>query len=153
MALENAVLAILVQSASHSVQATDPGSGKTAPDHASSSTFDSWCHTEEPSFHLVYSVQKSFVMNQRFHLLQLDMSNLLLEVFSSHLLMITTLNCCSVRRLSHKLLTLRPLSSDSVVPLVVPDLFLWEFAPFSECLLMVKVNVLTDTLTLFTISL
>ncbi|MGH0137925.1 UNVERIFIED_CONTAM: hypothetical protein FKN15_066512 [Acipenser sinensis] len=46
MALQNAVVAVLVQGASHSVQVADSGSSKRAPDHhASSSMFDIWCHT------------------------------------------------------------------------------------------------------------
>ena len=46
MALKNAVVALLVQGAGHSVQVADSGSSKRAPDHhASSSMFDSWCHT------------------------------------------------------------------------------------------------------------
>ncbi|XP_070404856.1 uncharacterized protein [Nothobranchius furzeri] len=41
MALESAVVAVLIQDASHSVQVTNPGSSKTAPDHhTSSSMFD-----------------------------------------------------------------------------------------------------------------
>ena len=45
MALQNAVVALLVQGASHSVQVADSGSSKRAPDnHASSSMLDSWRH-------------------------------------------------------------------------------------------------------------
>ena len=62
-------------------------------------------------------------------------------------------NCCPVSLLSRKLLTFRDLSSDSVVALSLPDLFLSEFFQFSECLLMGKETVLTDTLTFFVISL
>ena len=44
--LQNAVVALLVQGASHSVQVADSGSSITTPDHhASSSMFDSWNHT------------------------------------------------------------------------------------------------------------
>ena len=46
MALQNAVVALLVQGASHSVEVANSGSSKRAPNHhASSSMFDSWCHT------------------------------------------------------------------------------------------------------------
>ena len=70
MALQNAVVALLVQGASHSVQVADSGSRKRAPDHhAYSSMFDSWCHTEEPSFRRLDGVQKRCVMNRRFQIL------------------------------------------------------------------------------------
>ena len=66
----HAVVALLVQGASHSVQVADSGSSKRAPDHqTSSSMFDSWCHTEEPSFRQLDSVQKPCVMNRRFQIL------------------------------------------------------------------------------------
>ena len=62
-------------------------------------------------------------------------------------------SCCSVSHLSCKLLTLRNLSSDCVVTLSLPDLFLSEFPPVSKCLLVVQETVLTDTLACFAISL
>ena len=62
-------------------------------------------------------------------------------------------SCCPVSCLSHKLLTLRNLSSECVVALDLPDLFLSEFPPVSKCLLMVSESVLTDTLAYFAISL
>lgn len=49
--------------------------------------------------------------------------------------------------------SLRNLSSDSVVALGQPDRLLSYFSPVSECLLMVKKTVLTDTLTFFAVSL
>ena len=70
MALQNSVVALLVQGASYSVQVFDSGSSKRAPDHhASSSMFDSWCHTEEPSYRLLDGVQKPYVMNRWFQIL------------------------------------------------------------------------------------
>lgn len=55
MVLQNALVAALVQSAAHSVQVTDPGQLMS--------------HTVEPSSHLLNSLQKSCVMNQRFEIL------------------------------------------------------------------------------------
>lgn len=47
-------------------------------------------------------------------------------------------SCCPVHCLSHKLLTLRNLSSDPVVAVGLPDLFLSDLPLDSECLLIVK---------------
>ena len=60
-------------------------------------------------------------------------------------------SCYPVSRLLRKLLTLRNLSSDCVVALGLPDLFLSEFPPVSKCLLMVSETVFTDTLAYFAI--
>ena len=70
MALQNAVVALLVQGASHSVQVADSGSSERAPDHhASSSMFDNWCHTLRNHPFTYLTAYKNPVMNRRFQIL------------------------------------------------------------------------------------
>lgn len=108
-----------------------------------------WCHTVEAFFCLLNGEQRSCVTNWRFHILihrsiipssSLQWSNgwcLNNGFFApTHL--------CPVSYLSHKLLTLRSSSPDSVVAFCLPDLSLSELPPGFECL---RPTVLSDTLT------
>lgn len=159
MVLQNVVVAVLVQGAFHSVHVTDPGSSKTDPDHqASCSIFDSWCHTlrnhlfTEPKIsNFDSSVPNTFSQSSVVHwwcfLAQTGfliatwpvkpaVQSLLFTVETETCLLRSLLSClwscCPVGCLSHKLLTLRNLFSDSVLALGLPDLFLSFCVPFAD---------------------